>query len=594
MPMPSAMERAMQLYQAQDFASARILLEAERDRAALPLPGLLILAQCQARLGDNASAATLYRIAADAMEGVPDKIALLSLALTLLRTAGRFDEAHDVARLLLGLDPRHQEAAYVFRHTLRQRLDIEEQRSSNAAILAGMRRNDPFYFGIESPLNHIAWCADEALNSRVTFVEGAAAFTPEDRHRRRHRPHVYSQRPRVGYLSSDFSDCHATMQLLQGVLDFHDPQAIDFTLFCHTSPAMIAADGDFRKRHAERIVPLGHLDTETACAAIRARQIDILVDLKGHTLDGRLDIVNRGPAPIQVAYLGFPGSQTGVDCDYIVTDAIVTPPESRPWYHEKFCLLPDCYQPNDNLRRSLPPPLSRKALGLPEGRFIFAAMNAIRKITPDCFDLWMEILRRTGDSVLWMLSGGALADDHFRRAVAAAGIDPARVIFAAKTGYLDHLARLPAADLGLDSFPYNGHTTTSEQLWVGLPLVTKRGTHFASRVSESLLHAIDLPEMVADNDAAFVDLAVRLSQEPETLAALRQKLIKNRRIAPLFDTERYTRHLEKAFVMMIERARQGLEPDHFAVPPLPPRSSPFAIGPSSLGCGASYAPVRPD
>ena len=339
---------------------------------------------------------------------------------------------------------------------------------------------------------------------------------------------------------------------------------------------MIATDKGMRKKY-KNIVPIGHLSDDNAAKLIRKQGIDILVDLKGHTKGTRVDLINGGAAPIQVAFLGYPGSGTGIDCDYVISDPIVTPDSSIPHYHEKLCRLPECYQPNDDTHRALPPAMSRREAGLPETGVVFASFNAARKITPATARLWIKILGAVEDSVLWMMCDDIFAQENFLQYAGDRGIDRGRILFAGSVAYDQHVARLQAADIGLDTFPYNGHTTTSDKLWAGLPVVTMRGSHFASRVSESLLTALGLPELIAEDANGYVDLCVKLAREPQALRAIREKLVQNRFSAQLFDTERFARHLETAYEMMVKRARDGLDPDHLDVPALPARTAPFRI-----------------
>jgi predicted O-linked N-acetylglucosamine transferase (SPINDLY family) len=305
-----------------------------------------------------------------------------------------------------------------------------------------------------------------------------------------------------------------------------------------------------------------------AAALIRSHGVDILVDLKGHTQGCRPNLVNLGLAPIQAAYLGFPGTGNGIDCDYAISDRVVTPDSSKPHYHEKLCRLPESYQANDSLFRQLPTTKSRAELGLPEDKIVFAFFNATRKITPLTFRLTVEVLRRVENSVLWILFFNDFARGNFLDAIQREGIDPSRIILATKASHDNHIARLQAADIGLDSFPYNGHTTTSDALWAGVPVVTAKGTHFASRVSESLLTALEVPELVAEDHQAYVELATSLALDQNRRGKLREKIAAKRSTAPLFDTVRFTRHLERAYEMMADRARRGLAPDHIDVPPL--------------------------
>jgi predicted O-linked N-acetylglucosamine transferase (SPINDLY family) len=250
----------------------------------------------------------------------------------------------------------------------------------------------------------------------------------------------------------------------------------------------------------------------------------------------------------------------------VLSDRFVTPDASKPFYHEKFCRLPDSYQPNDNIFRARPETPSRAALGLPEDRTILGFFNATRKITPLTFRLIVRSLEACPRSVLWILFLNDFARGNFLGAVTKAGIDPARIILAPKARYADHIARLGAVDVALDSFPYNGHTTTSDLLWAGVPVVTYKGSHFASRVSESLLNALGVPELVTDDQEQYIGLIRHLATDDQARLSIRDRIAANRTTTPLFDTVRFTRHLERAFEMMADRARNGLAPDHIDVP----------------------------
>jgi predicted O-linked N-acetylglucosamine transferase (SPINDLY family) len=247
----------------------------------------------------------------------------------------------------------------------------------------------------------------------------------------------------------------------------------------------------------------------------------------------------------------------------VIGDRFVLPESSKPHYHEKFVRMPQSYQPNDRGHRPLPPALSRAELGLPEDRFVFATFNSNRKITRQNLDLWAEILGRVPDSVLWAMIYHDIGRANFRDYLAGRGVAPERIIFADAADYGLHIARLQAADLCLDNWPYNGHTTTSDMLWAGLPVLTKTGTNFASRVSESLLNAVGLPELVARDERHFVDFAVELAEDRKLLGSFRRKLVDARPTAPLFDPRAFTDALERGYVQMAGRARDGRAPEHF-------------------------------
>ncbi|MGR6430481.1 O-linked N-acetylglucosamine transferase, SPINDLY family protein [Rhizobium sp. PAMB 3174] len=571
--MSALLEQALAAYRAGDLARITAEIAPAAERATQPDSQLcLIIAQAFAKQDASLSAAQWYIRAALPLGA--KGAALFVLAANLFRGAGHLKPALAAARQAVAFAPQNGAALAIHRKCLRNALAFADMAESNRTLLARLQTGEPAALLLETPHFHVCWCPDEAINARVGAAHRPTAFTPESRAARRAMPHRYGDRIRVGYLSNDFFSAHATMMLLSGVLRLHDRDRFDVTLFCHTPPDLIAKDDGLRQSLGE-IVPVGHLGPDEAARLIREREIDILVDLKGHTKGARIDIINAGAAPIQVSWLGFPGSGPGIDCDYLIGDPVVTPQSSAPFYHEKLCRLPESYQPNNNIDRPLPPAVERRSLGLPEDRVIFSSFNASWKISPEAFAMWSDILRRTGDSLFWAMVTEPLAQENLRNAMAQAGVDPARILFAGPESYERHLARAQAADLHLDPFPCNGHTTTSDMLWAGVPVVTMKGSHFASRVSESLLRALDMPELVADSPDAYVDLCVSLAAEPQRLRNLRIKLAANRNRASLFDTERFTRHLEDAYRLMVERAKTGREPDHIDVPARPARQEPF-------------------
>ena len=538
-----------------------------------PAPVLLAAAQSYSRLGHMPEAAYFYEMAADLMPA--EASLLLTLAARIRVQLFEESKALSLIRRAQALGPMNVEALSTLRKILRPRLALSELARLDAQVHRAMLDGEAWAFDNEDPLFHLMWCGDERLNSLVRHMPAGKPFTPEARAARRARPHRFGDKIRVGYLSSDVSDQHPTMILFQGVLEAHDPERFEITLFCHTESDLAATDLGFRKRYSNLLV-IRDLDDDAAAELIRARGIDILVDMKGHTRDARVDLVNRGLAPVHVAWLGFPGTCYGIDCDYIVGDPIVLPDGSEPHYHELFCRLPETYQCNDGKTRPRPEPPPRASLGLPDGAVVFGSFNKQAKITASVAALWARVLSAVPDSVLWMLCQPGPARENFTAHMQSLGIAPSRIIYMPRADYAEHMARMGAADIALDTFPYSGHTTTSDCLWAGVPVVALKGTNFASRVSESLLTAIGLPELVAHDEQAFVDTAVMMARSPLRRRALKARLEQNRLRMPLFDTERFTRHLETAFEMMVERASKGLPPEAFDVPALPPRQGPFA------------------
>lgn len=397
----------------------------------------------------------------------------------------------------------------------------------------------------ENAFRAILWSDDEAYQQQVARRTAAVLFPPVAEVPRRHA--IEGRRIRIGYVSADFCE-HATMALFAGVLDAHDRDRFEIFAFCHTPAAR--RHGALRERFTgavEHVVDILDLDDEAAAQAIRNAGIDILVDMKGFTEGGRLGIFTRRPAPVQVSYLGFPGSVSGIGIDYALTDGIVTPESSASFYEEQLLRLPHCYQANDQQRVRVTRPASRTALGLPEEGIVFACFHQAPKIRSASFAAWMEILKRVEASVLWIGAMEPVAESNLRSAAERAGISPERLIFAPKLPISAHLERLAAADIALDTTPCNGHTTTSDALWCGVPVVSVKGRTFAGRVSESLLTAVGLPELVASDLPSFVRLTDELARDGNRLSALRQHLIAARDSAPLFDTVALTRAIEAQF-----------------------------------------------
>lgn len=393
----------------------------------------------------------------------------------------------------------------------------------------------------------------------------------------RWRVHVGKSRParlRVGYFSSDFHQ-HATSVLMAGLFERHDRARFEVFGVCLGRYRADAPDPMRARVQAafEHFETMGFLGDPQAVERVRALDLHIAVDLKGHTHQGRPRLFAERVAPIQMHYIGYPGTlgMPGA-IDYQVADRVVVPPEARRDYSEKIIELPVSYQVNDRTRIIDSQVPSRTELGLPEDAFVFCCFNNNYKITREVFALWMELLRDRPGSVLWLLAEQGDAQRNLRAAAAAQGIDPARLVFAERAPLPRHLARHAQADLFLDTWPCNAHTTASDALWAGLPLLTCTGATFASRVAASLLHACGLPQLVTDSPQAYRTLALALSAAPERLQAIRRQLIDTRDAMPLFDAERFARHLERAFDLAWERHCRGEPPDHLTVAPAPMNS----------------------
>ena len=366
-------------------------------------------------------------------------------------------------------------------------------------------------------------------------------------------------RLRIAYLSKDFN-ANPVAYLLAEILERHDRAAFEIFILSHGSE-----DGSTVRQRiadaAEHFENVGALDDKAVATRIAALNIDILVQLDGHTEDARPGIAAFRPAPLQVSYLGYPGTTGAPHIDYLIADKIVAPPEHQPFYSEKLVWLPGCYLPATP--RPASKPLTRTEAGLPDHATTFCAFNSSYKISPGSFAAWMRILARVPDSILWLRDGTELLKKNLRAHARDTGIDPARLIFAPRAEAGIHFSRLALADLYLDTFLYGAHTTAGDALWSGAPVVTLRGETFARRVAASLLEKAGLPELIAPSPTEYENLAVALATDKARLASLKQKLAELR--PSLFDAALFTRHLEEAYSRMSARHQAGERPEGFAL-----------------------------
>jgi protein O-GlcNAc transferase len=368
------------------------------------------------------------------------------------------------------------------------------------------------------------------------------------------------ERIRVGYFSADYHD-HATSHLIAGLFEMHDRSRFQVIAFSFGPDSTGAMRVRIKAACDEFIDVRDQSDSEVAQLA-RDLQIDVAVDLKGFTDGHRVGIFALRAAPLQVSYLGYPGTLGANYMDYLIADHTLIPEESRPHYAEKIVYLPDSYQANDGKRAIADRVFTRAELGLPPADFVFCCFNNNYKIMPDTFERWMRILERVPGSVLWLLADNPTAVGNLRREAVRRSVNPERLVFAERIGLPEHLARHRAADLFIDTWPYNAHTTASDALWAGLPVLTCAGEGFASRVAASLLTAVGLPELIVSTPEHYEDLAMRLAIDRQRLAEIKQRLADNRLTAPLFDTQRYTRHMEAAYTKLYERYQADLPADH--------------------------------
>nr|WP_241023699.1 hypothetical protein [Paraburkholderia sp. Ac-20340] len=371
-------------------------------------------------------------------------------------------------------------------------------------------------------------------------------------------------RIRVGYFSSDFRT-HPVMDLLAEVFELHDRARFEIHAFSSLDdphdPAQERARAAFDHFHnVEKMLP------GDVVALARRVNLDIAVDLNGHTQGAQPVALATRLAPVQIAYLGYPGSSGADFIDYIIADPVVIPPETRRFYSEKSLCLPGSFQPNDRKRQRAGLPKARADYGLPEHGFVFCCFNAPGKLQPALFDRWIRILKAVDDSVLWVYcSSEDSARDNLRREAMIRGLDPVRIIFAERLPLQQHLARHRCADLFLDTFPFNAGATASYALWCGLPVLTVSGHAFASRYGASLLTAVGLPELISPNLDAYEAMAIELGRSPHNLDVFKRKLDVAREQSVLFDTPRYVRNLETAYETVWQRYCDGLSPDHIEI-----------------------------
>jgi predicted O-linked N-acetylglucosamine transferase (SPINDLY family) len=372
-------------------------------------------------------------------------------------------------------------------------------------------------------------------------------------------PRPLGSRLRVGFVSNDLQQ-HATAHLMAEVFERLDPNRFEVTLYSHGKD-----DGSPMRerlmRSDARFVDVSKTSDLDVARRIRADGIEVLVDLKGHTKNNRLRIFAYRPAPVQVTFLGFPGT-TGADyIDYFVGDAIVSPLDQASHYSEKLALMPRCYQPNDR-QRPLPAPIARAQVGLPPDALVLCGFNQPFKLSPEVFDVWCRLLHRLPNAVLWLLQWNEQAPAHLRAEAEARGIAASRMVFAPRVGTQQHIDRMALADVFIDTWPCNGHTTASDALWAGLPVVTYSGRTFASRVAASLLGGVGLHDLITHNLRDYEDKVMALAADAGRRQAIREHLIRARDTAPLFDSTTFTSDFGTLLWRMAERWSQGLAPQH--------------------------------
>lgn len=519
----------------------------------------------------------------------PDQPTALSTLAAVLAALGRYDDALARYDRSLALDPANPEvrnsradmllmlrrfeeamadyerlmqAGYDFEYTLGNLAICRAhccdwrdlallKRDIEAGLRVGRRVLQPFgsLMLMNSP-------ADQLQSARIWVAD---KFPPQPALYRGER--YAHDRIRVAYVSGDLK-AHPIASLMADVFDRHDRVRFETTAMSFGLDDGSAMRSRLKKAF-DRFIDIEGMGDLDAARALKELEIDIAVDLTGFTGASRSAIFANRPAPIQVNFLGYPGTMGADYIDYIIADPIVIPEPRQSLYAETVVYLPDSYQPN-GMRPVAAPMPARADVGLPESSFVFCSFNNSYKITPEIFAVWMRLLKAVPGSVLWLLEDNGAASRHLRRE-AQASVSPERLVFAPRVSQDEHLARHGLASLFLDTLPYNAHTTASDALKMGVPVLTVEGTTFAGRVAASLLHAAGLSELVTASLEEYEAMALKLAREPEALGVLRSKLEAARAVSPLFDTARYTQGLEAAFSAMYDRFRQGVPPGPITV-----------------------------
>lgn len=368
---------------------------------------------------------------------------------------------------------------------------------------------------------------------------------------------------RVAYVSADFGE-HVVASVIAGMFECHDKSHFD------TTAISLGPDDNSEMRRRlkasfEHFIDVDTYSDDQIADLIRKSEIDILVDLMGFTAGSRPNIFARRPAPVQVNYLGYLGTMGAEYIDYIIADRFVIPESQHDFYVEKIAYLPNSFLPADRQRRISDKIFTRMEAGLPQQGFVFCCFNTKYKITPDVYDIWMRILKRVDRSVLWLIADSPKVERNLRKEAVTRGVNDERLIFAPRMPLSDHQARLRLADLFLDTVPYNAGATAIDTLWAGLPVLTRIGDTFVGRMAASALNAVGLSELITTTPETFEQTAIHLATNPENLAAIKRKLAENRLTKPLFDTRRFTKHIEAAYIMMHDRHQAGLPPAHIVV-----------------------------
>lgn len=480
----------------------------------------------------------------------PDVDAYYNLGVV-LADMGDSEEAIGDFEHCIRLKPDHQDA---YAHLIDAKLQIcdwygltelvtELNKLTQSALAAGTKPG-------ETPFMSISWFDDPKRNFEVSRAWSREISRRMTSSAKLFKSKKSGKKIRIGYISNNFRN-HPVGRLLMGLFKNHNRRKFEIYIYSYAGD-----DGSYKKSIKncyKKFVDISKLSNAQAAELIHRDGLDILIDLNGHTQSNRLEICAFRPAPIQISYLGFPGTSGSDFFDYVITDKIVTPPDQKDFYSEKFIFLPGCYQISRYPKIRSDSKLNKEKLGLSKKFFVFCSFNRSTKVNPMMFGSWMRILSKVPNSVLWLLKEDKAVQENLRQEAKLSGIDPKRLIFTDKVSFEEHLKRLKLADIALDTSPYSGGATTTDALWAGVPAVTLQGKTFLSRMTSSMLTAIGLPELITHSLKEYENLAVSLAKNPKELKRIKNKLKVNKLSKPLFNARKFTKELEKAYRQILNK-----------------------------------------
>ncbi|HBF30680.1 hypothetical protein [Rhizobium sp.] len=554
--MSKHLNEVMLAYKAENFAQVyKLLKPILRSGADVGAQFFLMFAQACTKIQQFGEAATSYRTAAQLL---PDQAEpLRDLAEKLSWKHVETHQVHEIIGLVTARkairSSNCDEATWKkYRALLREGLNIDETRIMDQAILDHLHRGDTAYFSLDTPRQHLTWCDHEALSHAIA----APPHQQSERINRSVEEKSVSPRIKIGYCLGRASAGSSLHNLIIDIAGRHDRTRFEVWLITDQSKR-IASAGSVKTLSLAKIPP------KAERSAIEAAGFDIIIDAWGHSGDGRPDLLQHRLAPLQIAIAGFPGPRHGLICDYFVGDSTTLPPNAQAFYGQACCHLPDAFIAG--LPEKPAASSSRQNMGIAQETVILLSLHPIDKISPKTADIWLQILKKTDNSLLCMVCDNIRAQFNFLAWLKRNDIAAKRVMFVSPQNSQEQQQLLGIADIALDCFPYNGQFTNIRALGAGVPLATFTGGHFASRMSASLLRACGLEKLIVADAQAYIALMINLAQNPQVLLDLKKDVQSAVKTATLFKPDRFTRHLEAAYCTMHQRTIDGIPPSNFAV-----------------------------